>query len=314
MNHFSPFGFISGNQHWPALPFHQWKSTYMTLHLWTQIVGKIRLVQTPWTNHSWHTALYVTSRGLTTSPVPYGARTFQIDFDLIDHELCISTSDGQSRMMILSLRPVAQFYDEMFTKLDELDLSLKINTMPNELIAPIPLDKDYEHAVYDAEHANRFFHALVQADRVMKKFRSRFIGKCSPVHFFWGSFDLAVSRFSGRTAPEHPGGVPHLPDWVTREAYSHEVCSCGFWPGSDLRPQAVFYSYIYPEPSGYSAAKIDPDGAQYDSQLKEFILPYDIVRESASPDETLLTFLQSSYEVAANLGDWNRAKLEKEFW
>ncbi len=313
MNHFSPFGLISGNEHWPALSFHQWKSTYATLHLWTQIVGKIRLVQTPWVNHSWHTALYVTSRGLTTSPISYGARTFQIDFDLIDHKLCINTSDGQNRNMLLSKRPVAQFYDEIFSKLDELNLSLKINTMPNELIAPVPFEKDYEHAVYDADHANRFFQALVQSDRVLKQFRSRFIGKCSPVHFFWGSFDLAVSRFSGRAAPEHPGGIPHLPDWVAKEAYSHEVCSCGFWPGSDQIPQAIFYSYAYPEPNGFANSEVKPDGAMYNPVLKEFILPYDTVRNSVSPDETLLTFLQSTYEAAANLGDWNRAKLEKQF-
>lgn len=313
MNHFSPFGLISGNEHWPALPFYQWKDTYATLHLWTQIVGKIRLIQTPWVNHSWHTTQYVTSRGLTTSPIPYGSRTFQIDFDLIDHKLCINTNDGQSRFLLLSMRPVAQFYDELFSKLDEMNLPMKIHTMPNELIAAVPFEKDYEHAVYDKDQANRFFQALVQADRVFKKFRARFLGKCSPVHFFWGSFDLAVSRFSGRTAPEHPGGIPHLPDWITKEAYSQEVCSCGFWPGSDQIPQAVFYTYVYPEPSGFSTARVHPDGALYNPALKEFILPYDTVRESVSPDDTLLAFLQSSYEAAANLGDWNRGRLEKEF-
>lgn len=302
---------ISGGDQWPSLPFQEWKETYATLHMWTQIVGKIRLVQTPWVNHSWHTTLYLTARGLTTSPIPYGNRTFQIDFDFIAHSLLIRTSDGAVKTMPLAPRPVAAFYEELFEKLAELNLKVKIHTTPNELADPIPFEKDYEHAAYDADYANRFWRALVQVDRVFKQFRARFIGKCSPVHFFWGSFDLAVTRFSGRPAPEHPGGVPHLPDWVAREAYSHEVSSCGFWPGSEQMPQPMFYSYAYPEPQGFSAARVRPGGAGYDLALKEFVFPYDEVRQSPSPDETLLDFLQSSYEAAADSGAWARAELEQ---
>ncbi len=299
------------NDQWPSLNFQEWKDTYATLHMLTQIVGKIRLAQSPWVNHSWHTTLYVTSRGLTTSPIPYGNRTFQIDFDFIDHNLVIETSDGEVKTMPLSPRPVAGYYEELFNKLAELNLKVKIHTTPNELPTPIPFEKDYEHTAYDADYANRFWRALVQIDRVFKQFRARFIGKCSPVHFFWGSFDLAVTRFSGRRAPEHPGGVPHLPDWVTREAYSHEVSSCGFWPGSEQMPQAVFYSYAYPEPQGFSTATARPSGAGYSSEMKEFIFPYDEVRRSANPDEALLDFLQSSYEAAADSGAWDRKELEQ---
>jgi hypothetical protein len=300
----------TGDQ-WPSLPFQEWKDTCATLHMWTQIVGKIRLVQTPWVNHSWHTTLYIASRGLTTSPIPHGARTFQIDLDFIDHKLLILTGDGEGRAMSLAPRSVADFYGELSAHLAELNLEVKIHTTPNEVTTPIPFEKDYEHASYDREYANRFWRALVQADRVFKQFRARFIGKCSPVHFFWGSFDLAVTRFSGRRAPAHPGGVPHLPDWVTREAYSHEVSSCGFWPGSEQMPQALFYSYAYPEPSGFSTATVRPGGAGYSSELKEFVLPYDEVRQSESPDEALLEFLETTYEAAADIGGWNRSELER---
>jgi hypothetical protein len=279
--------------------------------MWTQIVGKIRLNQTPWVNHSWHTTLYVTSRGLTTSPIPYGALTFQIDFDFIDHKLLIATSDGGVKTVPLVPRSVADFYEELFSKLAELSLNLKIHTTPNEVANPVVFDRDKEHASYDADYANRFWRALVQADRVFKRFRARFIGKCSPVHFFWGSFDLAVTRFSGRRAPEHPGGIPHLPDRVTREAYSHEVSSCGFWPGSEQMPQPVFYSYAYPEPERFSRATVRPEGAGYNSELREFIFPYDEARQSASPDDALLEFLQSSYEAAADFGAWDRTELER---
>jgi hypothetical protein len=296
---------------WPALPFQEWKDTYATLHMWTQIVGKIRLVQTPWVNHSWHTPLYVTARGLTTSPIPYKSRTFQIDFDFTDHKLFIQTSDNQVETLALAPRSVADFYQELFAKLAGLNLKVKIHTTPNEVVNAIPFEQDLEHAGYDAEYANRFWRAVVQADRVFKEFRSRFIGKCSPVHFFWGSFDLAVTRFSGRRAPEHPGGVPHLPDWVAREAYSHEVSSCGFWPGSEQMPQAAFYAYAYPEPDGFRTAKVGPDGAAYSLELGEFLLPYDAVRQSASPDEALLEFLQTTYEAAADFGAWDRAALER---
>jgi hypothetical protein len=297
---------------WPALPFQEWKDTYETLHMWTQIVGKIRLVQTPWTNHSWHAPLYVTARGLTTSPIPYGARSFQIDFDFIDHKLLIEASSGEVRELALVPRPVAEFYRELFAELAALGLGVKIHTTPNEVVNAIPFENDYEHASYDADQANRFWRALSHADRIFKQFRARFIGKNSPVHFFWGSFDLAVTRFSGRRAPEHKGGVPNLPDWVVREAYSHEVSSCGFWPGSEQVPQAVFYAYAYPEPPGFRTAKVGPVGAAYNSELGEFTLPYDEVRKSATPDLALLEFLQSSYEAAADYGEWDRAALERE--
>lgn len=278
--------------------------------MWTQVVGKIRLVQTPWVNHSWHVTLYVTSRGLTTSPIPYGNRSFQIDFDFIDHRLLIQTGDGGIKAMTLSPRSVSDFYAELFARLSELGIEVKINTMPNEVADPIPFESDRQHASYDTAYVSRFWQALSQADRVFKHFRAGFIGKCSPVHFFWGSFDLAVTRFSGRTAPPHPGGVPHLPDWVAREAYSHEVSSCGFWPGGETMPAPVFYSYAYPEPEGFATAPVGPQGAVYHSTLREFILPYDEVRRVASPDSALLEFLQSSYEAAADCGDWNRSALE----
>jgi Family of unknown function (DUF5996) len=311
MTHLTRSSTPTNAKQWPALPFQEWKDTCVTLHMWTQIVGKIRLVQTPWINHSWHTTVYVTSRGLTTSPIPYESGTFQIDFDFIEHKLLIQASDGGVKTMSLEPRSVADFYQELFEKLAELSLNLKIQTTPNEVVNPIPFEKDHEHAAYEADYANRFWRALVQADRVFKQFRARFIGKCSPVHFFWGSFDLAVTRFSGRRAPEHPGGVPHLPDWVTREAYSHEVSSCGFWPGSDQMPQPVFYAYAYPEPDGFRTAKVGPGGAAYNSEFREFIFPYDEVRQSASPDEALLEFLQSSYEAAADFGRWDRSALER---
>jgi hypothetical protein len=296
---------------WPSLPFSEWKDTYATLHLWTQIVGKIRLAQTPPINHSWHTTLYVTARGLTTSPIPAGNRAFQIDFDFIDHKLLIQSSDGGVETMALAPRSVADFYRELFDRLAELDLRVKIHTTPNELADPIPFPEDEEHAAYDADYVHRFWRALIQADRVLKQFRGGFVGKCSPVHFFWGSFDLAVTRFSGRPAPEHPGGVPHLPDRVTREAYSHEVSSCGFWPGSEQLPEPVFYAYAYPEPEGFRTARVRPGEAAYHPALREFLLPYDAVRQSASPDAALLAFLQSSYEAAADFGGWDRPALER---
>ncbi len=294
----------------PALPLEEWKDTYATLHMWTQIVGKIRLAQTPWVNHSWHTTLYVTSRGMTTSPIPYGTRTFQIEFDFVDHRLIIQTSDGAVRMIALRPICVADFYGEVMTALQELNLKMSIHTKPNEVIEPIRFEQDRTHVSYDANYANRFWRVLVQSDRVLKEFRSRFIGKCSPVHFFWGSFDLAVTRFSGRPAPEHPGGVPNLPDSVTREAYSHEVSSCGFWPGSG-NMEAAFYAYAYPEPQGFKDYPIGPSGAFYSPDMREFFLPYDAVRQADNPDDALLEFLQSTYEAAANLGNWDRAALEQ---
>src|SRR6266550_8235406 len=296
---------------WPMLPFAEWQETAVTLHMWTQIVGKIRLTLSPWTNHSWHVTLYVTSRGLTTSPIPHGVSTFEIAFDFIDHQLRIEKSDGAHRTIELKPRSVAEFYRMVMEALGDLDLSVGINTVPNEIENPIPFDRDEVHRSYDAEYANRFWRVLVQADRVFKDFRSRFCGKCSPVHFFWGSFDLAVTRFSGRPAPPHPGGVPHLPDAVAREAYSHEVSSAGFWPGGGGPVEyAAFYSYAYPAPQGFTSAAVRPEQAFFSRELGEFILPYDAVRTSPDPEGELMEFLQSTYEAAAKLGHWDRVALE----
>src|SRR5438128_2905583 len=284
----------------------------MTLHMWTQIVGKIRLTQTPWTNHSWHVTLYVTSRGLTTSPIPHGFFTFEMQFDFIDHQLLIDKSDGARRKLELKPQSVAEFYRIVMKALNDLELPVTINTMPNEIQNPIPFDQDEEHRSYNGEYASRFWRVLVQSDRVFKEFRSRFCGKCSPVHFFWGSFDLAVTRFSGRPAPPHPGGVPHLPDEITREAYSQEVSSLGFWPGHAAMPTPVFYSYAYPEPPGFAEAKMQPRAAFYEPKLREFILPYDAVRTAENPYEVLLEFAQSAYDAASKLGKWDRASLEEK--
>ena len=297
---------------WAPLPFAEWKDTAITLHMWTQIVGKIRLTLSPWTNHSWHVTLYVTSRGLTTSPIPHGTSTFEIRFDFIDHELRILKSDGAVRVSKLRPQPVAKFYREVMNALAEMKLPVTINTTPNEIEKAISFDQDDEHRSYDPEYANRFWHVLVQSDRVFKEFRSRFCGKCSPVHFFWGSFDLAVTRFSGRPAPPHPGGVPHLPDEITREAYSQEVSSLGFWPGNAVAPTPVFYSYAYPEPPGFAETKVQPEAALYLPKLREFILPYDTVRTAEKPDDVLLDFAQSAYDAASKLGKWDRAALEEK--
>jgi hypothetical protein len=297
---------------WPELPFENWKDTCATLHMWTQIVGKVRLRLAPWTNHSWHVVLYVTSRGLTTSPIPYRDQTFEINFDFIDHELTILKSNGGKKLIKLQPQSVAKFYQALMKSLIELELPVRIDIHPNEVQDPIPFDHDEQHRAYDAEYANRFWQVLVQTDRVFKDFRAKFCGKCSPVHFFWGSFDLAVTRFSGREAPPHPGGVPHLPDAITREAYSQEVSSVGFWPGNEMAPTPIFYSYAYPEPPGFSDWKIKPEAASYNSQMREFILPYDAVRTSASPDATLQEFAQSAYDAASTLGKWDRAALEEK--
>jgi uncharacterized protein DUF5996 len=302
----------NSKQYWPSLDFADWKDTCATLHMWTQIIGKIRLACSPWTNHSWHVTLYVTSRGLTTSPIPHGLRIFEIGFDFIDHKLEITTSEGGRGGVALEPRSVSDFYREVMTAMKKLDLPVTINTTPNEVTDPIPFERDETHRGYDREKANQFWRVLVQADRVFKEFRSRFCGKCSPVHFFWGSFDHAVTRFSGRPAPPHPGGVPHLPDAITREAYSQEVSSLGFWPGNAAMPQPIFYSYAYPEPKGFSDAKISPAGAFYNSQLREFVLPYDLVRTTQSPDDMLLEFAQSTYDAASTLGNWERAALAEK--
>jgi hypothetical protein len=294
---------------WPALPFAEWKETARTLHMWTQIVGKIRLALTPWINHSWHVTLYLTPRGLTTSPMFFNARALQIDFDFIDHILRFQTGDGVEKAVRLAPKTVATFYREVMAVLSDLKMAVEINTTPNEVDPAIPFEKNETDAAYDRDYANRFWRVLLQADRVFKDFRSDFCGKCSPVHFFWGSFDLAVTRFSGRRAPQHPGGVPHLPDAVTREAYSHEVSSLGFWPGNEMMPDPIFYSYAYPAPNGFSETKVRPGFASYNAQLKEFILPYEQMRQTESPDAALLDFARSTYDAASTLGNWDRAAL-----
>jgi hypothetical protein len=297
-------------ERWPALPYAAWQDTAATLQLLTQMAGKIRLALTPWLNHSWHVALYVTARGLTTSPIPDGARQFQIDFDFIDHVLWLRTSDGHYRQLMLAPMPVAEFYTALMAALAELGIKAEIRTMPCELPDCIPFDEDTVHKAYDAAYANRFWRVLASAQEVMSRFRTGFLGKASPVHFFWGSFDLAVTRFSGRAAPRHPGGVPHLPDAVAREAYSHEVSSAGFWPGG-AGHDAAFYSYAYPAPAGFAEARIKPAAAFWSKELGEFLLPYAAMRSSPDPDGALLEFLQSTYEAAADLAEWDRAALER---
>jgi len=296
---------------WPALPLAPWRETCATLQLWTQIVGKIRLARRPWLNHSWHAALYVTSRGLTTSPIPTPqGGSFAIDFDFLLDALIVRTDRGLERRVALAPKSVAKFYGEVMGALGSLGLDTRIHRMPNEIPDAVPFDRDTVPRAYDAEAARRFWRVLVQADRVFKLFRTGFLGKASPVHFFWGSFDLAVTRFSGRKAPLHPGGVPHLPDAVAREAYSHEVSSAGFWPGGGAIDYPAFYSYAYPAPPGFADAKVEPDAAFFSAALGEFLLPYDAVRNAADPDAALLRFLDSTYEAAAALGGWDRAALE----
>ncbi len=296
---------------WPPLPYAQWADTRATLQLWTQVVGKIRMARTPWLNHSWHVTLYVSARGLTTGPIPAGARTFEIEFDFIDHVLWLRASDGHFRQIALKPMSVAEFYADVEIALDELGLDTAINPMPCEIADCVPFDEDIAHASYDAEAVNRFWRALLRANHVLWQFRSGFLGKVSPVHFFWGSFDLAVTRFSGRRAPKHPGGVPHLPNSVAREAYSHEVSSAGFWPGAPGPVEyAAFYSYAYPAPPGFADAKVKPAEAFFSKELGEFILPYDAVRGSRDPDAVLMEFLQSTYDAAADLAQWDRKNLE----
>jgi hypothetical protein len=291
----------------PELPLVEWQDTLATLHMWSQIVGKIRLEQTPLVNHFWNTPLYVTPRGLTTSIIPHGERSFEMDFDFIDHELLVKTDGGETKAIRLYPRSVSDFYNEVMKTLEELNLNVRIWTMPVEVENPIRFTDDDQHASYDAEYANRFWRILVQADKVFKDFRSRFIGKCSPVHFFWGSFDLAVTRFNGERAPEREGADP-----ITRESYSHKCISHGFWCGGGAVKEPAFYAYAAPEPEGFSEAKNLPAQAYYHQELKEFILPYDTVRQSDSPEKTLLGFMQSTYEAGANLGNWNRAELERK--
>ena len=296
---------------WPELPWAAWSDTATTLHLWTQVIGKIRLMRTPWINHSWHVPLYVSARGLTTSPVPFGARTAELSFDLVEHQLLIETGDGATRHVSLRDRSVADFYHAVIENLGQLGLRIDIHTTPSEIADATPFEDDQEHHHYDPEYARRFHLALLQINRVFNEFRAGFIGKVSPVHFFWGSFDIAVTRFSGRTAPVHPGGVPNFPDWVAAEAYSHEVSSAGFWPGGGGLGYPAFYSYAYPAPEGFSEAPVKPSAATWSGDLGEFLLPYDAVRTADSPDEALLDFLESTYVAAADLGEWNRPELER---
>jgi hypothetical protein len=295
------------NEAWPEIHLKDWKDTCATLHMWSQIVGKVRLVQSPLVNHWWQVPLYVTPRGLTTSAIPYQNHSFKVDFDFIDHDLIVETSDGAIKRMLLEPKAVADFYEEFMDLLRSLNLEVKIYTTPVEVPDPIPFTEDRQHASYDPEYANRFWRALLQIDRVFQQFRSGFIGKCSPVHFFWGSFDLAVTRFSGRRAPEREGA-----DLITREAYSHEVISHGFWPGGGAIDDAAFYSYTAPEPPGLKEAKIRPTEGFYSKDMSEFILMYDDVRKAADPDRTLLDFMQSTYEAGADLAKWNRRELERE--
>lgn len=295
---------------WPELPLEAWADTYATLHRWVQIVGKIQLAQSAWANHSWHTTLRLTARGLSTPLIPHGTRLFQIAFDFIDHRLVVQCADGASGGFALTPQSVAYFHAQLMAELDRLGLATRIHPKPNELSDEIPFSEDEVHAAYDRDYAVRFWHVLLQVDRVLRLFRGRFIGKCSPVHLFWGALDLAVTRFSGRRAPQHPGGIPHLPDRVTREAYSHEVSSCGFWPGSGPIAYPAFYAYAYPEPPGFAEAPVKPAQAFYSQELREFILPYEAVRRAPVPDDTLLDFLETTYAAAATLGDWNRAELE----
>jgi hypothetical protein len=290
------------------LPLAAWQETYATLHMWTQIVGKVRLALSPPLNHWWAVTLYVTPRGLTTSAIPYGERLFEVTFDFIDHTLRVRASDGGNRAIALYPRAVADFYREFMATLVALGIEVTINPLPQEVANPIRCDEDHEHASYDADAVNRWWRVMVQSDRVLQQFRAEFIGKCSPVHFFWGSFDLAVTRFSGRRAPARPGA-----DRMTREAYSHEVSSCGFWPGTPGGPvaEAAYYAYLAPAPDGFAAATVQPAAAIYNTALSEFILPYEAVRTAADPDAALLAFARSTYAAGATLAGWDRAALER---
>jgi hypothetical protein len=296
---------------WPALPLDDWRSTYDTLHLWSQMVGKTRLALAPMQNHWWQVTLYVTSRGLGGPPLPYGERTLDIDFDFLDHQLVMRTSEGATRSLPLRPRSVADFYGEYREMLKALEVDVRIRPVPSEMETVVPFQDDRAHSSYDADAAQRCWRALAQADRVLRAFRGRFLGKCSPVHFWWGGFDLSCTRFNGRIAPPHPGGIPNLPDWITREAYSHECISAGWWPGGPPLNEPAFYAYAYPEPAGLPEAAVRPAKAYYHPVMREFILPYDAVREAADPDAVLMEFLQSTYEAAADLARWDRAALER---
>jgi hypothetical protein len=299
---------------WPSLTLAEWEDTCNTLQLWTQIVGKTRLALAPMQNHWWQVVLYLTARGFGTSPIPHGEQTFEVDFDFLDHRLLVRTSDGRAETLPLEPRTVADFYRLYMETLHALGIAAKFSPLPNEVATAVRFEEDRVHKAYDPAAVTRCWRVLAQADRLLKEFRGRFIGKCSPVHFWWGGFDLACTRFSGRTAPPHPGGFPNLPDWVTREAYSHECISAGFWPGNGGGPvrDAAFYAYAYPEPAGCPDAKIRPKEASYHTALREWILPYEAVRRAPSPDALVRDFLQSTYEAAAGLGGWDRRALERD--
>ena len=294
---------------WPELPWREWTPTISTLHMWVQIVGKVRMALAPPLNHWWHVPLYVSSRGLTTSPIPYRHRHFQVDFDFLDHRLDVTDSDGLSFTIPLLPQSVARFYRDFMAGLRDLGIDVRIWPRPVEVADAIPFDADEQHASYDPDHARSFWRGLLQADRVMKAFQTGFVGKASPVHFFWGGFDLATSRYSGRPAPLHAGGVPNCPTWVMEEAYSREEISIGWWP-SDEQHGPAFYSYAYPEPEGYRSAPVRPSEAFFDTRLGEFVLPYEAVRRAADPDAAVQEFLQSTYEAGADLGRWDRSTLE----
>ncbi len=301
------------NQNWPDIPFNDWKETVYTVQLWLQIVGKIRLKKMPWMNHSWHTTLYVSPLGLTTGTIPYENGIFQIDFDFQNHHLLITSNEGRNEKMNLYPRTVADFYNELFSKLESMDIHAFIYAVPNEIEPAIPFKEDETHKSYDKDKMNLYWQALVSCHNVFTRFRAGFIGKCSPVHFFWGAFDLAVTRFSGREAPKHPGGAPNIPLKVMQESYSHEVGSCGFWPGSEQFPMPAFYAYCYPTPAAFGEQDVQPKEAFYSKEMGEFFLPYDAVRLSKHPEDTLLQFLQTTYEAAANTAQWDRKKLEFDF-
>jgi hypothetical protein len=294
---------------WPDLPWQEWSATITTLHMWMQIVGKVRMALAPPLNHWWHVPLYVTSRGMTTSPIPYGQRQFQVDFDFLDHRLDVTDTAGGRFTMALVPRSVARFYREFMVGLAGLGIDARIWPRPVEVADAIPFEIDEQHASYDPTHAQSFWRASVQADRVMKAFQSGFVGKASPVHFFWGSFDLATTRFSGRRAPLHPGGAPNCADWVMEEAYSREESSIGWWPSSE-GPGPTFYAYTYPEPAGLRSASVGPAGASFDARSGEFVLPYDVALQAADPDAAVLEFFHTAYEAGADLGRWDRSILE----
>lgn len=295
---------------WPSLRVDDWAGTRDTLHMWTQIVGKIRLVHAPLLNHWWQVTLYVSPRGLNTSCIPYGTSAFDIELDFVDHRLLVRSSDGKARTVALRPMPVAQFYAETMKALAELGIEANIQPRPNEVERAIPFADDYEHASYDPAAAHLFWRQLLQASRVIGEFRSSFVGKVSPVHFFWGAMDLACTRFSGRSAPRHPGGAPNCGDWVMAEGYSRELSSCGFWPGGAA--EGAFYAYAYPEPDGFADYPVGPADAFYSKENGQFLLPYEVVRTAADPDQALMGFLRSTYEAAAERGGWDRAMLEDD--